>query len=437
MSPILRKASIGWETEFFVLDHDGHIVNEADKLLRILKNEKFTHAHKEISKTMIELNSRPHRTVTETSVAFLDRLEDLLELVEKHSYHLLPLGTYPGKTIPKLNDTSWYKAKESVLGKENVLKEASICGYHFHYTLPERIVKKEHVKTIRRSPALDVFLNQYNFLIAADPAAITFCQSSPFWQGQHYAKDCRVLIYRDFTLNDSSSVRGIHYYLSLFGALPNYEFTLEDIRVMADRRKTEWIKLLQKQRFNKLVDIMAVPALKFMWGPVRVNKIGTFEYRGSDMNYPAYTMALAALFRYALEAIEVHNLEVAPSDLGTTRPFLLENNTIYIPPYSHVRHFEYLATVHGLGSITVYNYCKRLLTLVDKISERSKKSLFLKPIRNMILDKKTVSDDILGLARKNGYREGEHLSTDLANYLVLYYSNLLNKEIKHARNLIR
>ena len=376
MSSILRKANIGWEAEFFVLDHDGHIINEAGKLLNILKKENFSHARKEISKTMIELSSKPYRTVTETSAAFLDRLEDLVRLAEKYNYRLLPLGTYPGKTNPKLNRTSWYKAKKYVLGKENVVKEASICGYHFHYTLPERIVKKELVKVLRRSHALNVFLNQYNFLIAADPAAITFCQSSPFWQGEQYAKDCRVLIYRDFAVNDYSTVRGIHYYLPLFGALPNYEFTLEDLRVMADRRKTEWIKLLQKQRFNKLVDIMAVPALKFMWGPVRVNKIGTFEYRGSDMNYPAYTMALAALFRYALEAIENQGFKIAPSDLGNTKPFLLEDETIYVPSYSHVRHFEYLSTMHGLEASAVYNYCKRLLVLVDKISERSKRSSF-------------------------------------------------------------
>ncbi|MFH1520949.1 MAG: glutamate-cysteine ligase family protein [Candidatus Micrarchaeota archaeon] len=435
MASILRRAKIGWEMEFFILDENGSPVNKANELIKALENEKYLHARKEISQIMIEIGSDAKGTVKDAASSFLKRLEKLVELSEKHSYRLLPLATYPGKTSPKLNDnTTWYRAKKSVLGDAGLI-EASVCGYHFHYELPERIVKEERIETTKCSHSKDVFLNQYNFLIAIDPVGISLCQSSPFWQGKQLAKDCRILMYRDFALNDYSEVNGMHYYLPLFGSLPNYEFTLNDLRVMADKRKTEWIKILQKNRFKNIVDIMCVPTLKFMWGPLRINKIGTFEYRGPDINYPAYTMALTALMRYALEAIENQKFKTQPDDLGITEPFLLEDDIIYLPPYSHVRHLEYLATTSGLESETVYTYCKKLLSLVDKISHRSKKSKFLTPIRNILKQKKTISDEIIELALKNGYVKNEVMTDDLANYLGLYFSKRFDKEIEYAKKL--
>lgn len=435
MPRIMRKARVGCEIELFLLNDEGRPVNDADTLLAKLKDERIgVDVRPEISRAMLEIGSKPHATVREMARPFLDRLERVLDACERHGYRLLPLGSYPGKAHPLLHTTPWYHAKKAVLGKENVTKEAGICGYHFHYTLPERIVHEQQIRVMRRSHAQDTFLNQYNFLVAADPAMLTFCQSSPFWQGEQYAKDCRVLIYRDFALHGEEGVRGIHYYLPLFGALSGYEFTLGDLRVTAERRKSEWIKLLQRQRFGDIVHIVGVPALKFMWGPLRVNKIGTFEYRGPDMNHPTYILAVAALLRYALDAIEAEGLEMRPTDLGAAEPFLLEDGIVHLPPYHRLRYLEYLATVKGLESQEVHIYCKRLVRWIAHISKKAS-SPFLQQIWKMLGTRKTMADEILDLARQNGYTYGETLPEDVASYVALYHTQRLRKEINEARRL--
>lgn len=434
MAKVVRKAKVGLEIEMFILNDEGQMVYEAQQLIKTFKNTKLEpYVRPEMSKGMLELGGIPKPKVRDTTLTFLEMWKTTVETAEKKGYHLLPLGSYPGKTRPQLTSKPWYRGKKTVLGEENVAKEASICGYHYHYTLPERIVKEEQIRVVQKSHAKDTFLSQYNFLVATDPIALTFCQSSPFWQGIYRAKDSRVLIYRDFALKDGKSTKGIHYYLPLFGALPDYEFTLEDLRVMADKRKTEWLKLLERKRFKEMIHIVNVPALKFMWGPLRVNKIGTFEYRGPDMNFPSYIFGVAALLSYALEAIEKGGLNTLPSDLGINKPFLLEDDTIYLPPYSRVRYLEYMTTARGLESEEVYQYCSRLLKLVEKISRKAKRSSMLKTIRKMLRERKTMSDDIVNLVKKNGHDPLKPVPEDVLKYVALYYAKRLGKDIEEAQ----
>ena len=120
--------------------------------------------------------------------------------------------------------------KEAIIGKEIFKSSGGVAGFHFHYTLPEGIVGKERIKSVRRSLAREIFLQQYNFLVAIDPAILTFCQSTPFWMGYHWAKDCRVLMYRDMRVDKGArKIKGLHYHHPMFGSLPSYEFTLEFI----------------------------------------------------------------------------------------------------------------------------------------------------------------------------------------------------------------
>ncbi|HLC69381.1 MAG TPA: glutamate-cysteine ligase family protein [Candidatus Bilamarchaeaceae archaeon] len=434
MTKLVRKAKVGLEIEMFVLNDEGALTNECDRIFKALQGSKLEpYLHPEVSPAMLEMGGAPKHTPQETALGFLENWELVLETAEKQGLHLLPLGTYPGKNKPVLRTGPWYDSQETVLGKETFTRAATFCGYHYHYTLPERIVREEQIRTVKKSHAKDTFLNQYNFLVAADPVALTFCQSTPFWQGEHKAKDSRVVVYRDFALKDDKSMKGMYYYLSLFGALPDYEFTVEDLRVMADKRKTEWIKLLEKKRFKRIVDVMSAPALKFMWGPLRVNKIGTFEYRGPDMNFPTYIFGLSALLSHALEAIEKQGLQTEPSDLGISKPFLLEDNTVYLPPYSRVRYLEYMTSTSGLESEEVYQYCSRMVKLVERISRKAKRSPMLKIIRQMLSERKTMSDRILELVRKNGYDPAKEVPEDVLRYVALYYARELGKDIENAQ----
>lgn len=355
-----RISMYGLEIEMFTLDSEGRMVDGGPAVLKSIEGTRLErYAKKEISKSMLELVAKEKRTVRETALAFLDNLEALVEAASGCGYRLLPLGAHPGKAMPKLHSSEWYDAKKKVLGKDTV-REGRIAGFHFHYTLPEGIVEKssQRIRSVRRSKAREIFLQQYNFLVAADPAILTFTQSTPFWMGYHYAKDCRVLVYRDLRIDrGGKSMHGIHHYLPIFGALPDYEFALEDLRVMADVRKTEWLKMLERAKVPTN-QIACYPTLKFMWGPLRVNKIGTFEYRGPDMNHPGVIFATSRLLVYALKAIEEQGLKVLPSDIGADEPFVLEGDTVYVPPHSTLKHLEYQSVANGFGAQSVREYCR-------------------------------------------------------------------------------
>ncbi len=427
-----RKSMYGLEIELFTLNNEGKLINAAPEILKKVEGTNLgKYVKKEISKSMVELLAKEKLSVRESAYTFLENLEELVGIAEDMGYRLLPLGAHPGKVAPKLHTTEWYDAKKAVLGKDTY-KEASICGFHFHYTLPEGIVQKttETIKKVGRSYARDIFLQQYNFLAACDPAMITLCQSTPFWEGVHWAKDCRVLVYRDMKVTrGEDSMKGIHYTLPMFGGLPNYEFTLQDIRVMADAKKTQWLKLLEKNDFPTN-QIACFPSLKFMWGPLRVNKIGTFEYRGPDMNHPDVIFSTSRLLVYLLRRIEKMEIAVEPSDIGTDEPFVLEDNTIYVPPHSTLKNLERQSVVHGFDSSSVHRYCSALLALTDKLPGKPR---FLSRVKEMVRKKKSVSDEILDIVRKNGYDPSDEVSDDMMNHVALFHAEKLSKSVGKIR----
>ncbi len=430
-----RKAMYGLEIEVFTLDSEGRMVNGAPDVLKKVEGKRLgKYVKREISKSMVELGAKENRSVSECAGPFLDNLDELVEAAQEAGYRLLPLGTHPGRAMPKLHSSEWYDAKKAVLGKDTV-KEGRISGFHFHYMLPEGIVEKstQRIKSVGRSLARDIFLQQYNFLVAADPAVLTFCQSTPFWMGRHWAKDCRVLIYRDMKVDlRGETMHGIHHFLPLFGALPNYEFTLEDLRVMADLRKNAWLELLWQKRIPTN-EIACYPTLKFMWGPLRVNKIGTFEYRGPDMNRPQVIFSSSRLLMYALQAIEEMELSVVPSDIGTEEPFVLEDGKIYVPPHATVKHLERQSVTNGFESLHLKNYCKALLDLVIELSGKEGKLALL---AGMLEKEETVSDEILRMVRKNGYDTSQEIPEDMLNHLALFHADRLPKDIEAAKKLV-
>jgi len=429
--PVQRKSMVGLEVEFFVLNDKGRPVNESDRILKHFEGKRLhKYLKPEISKGMLELIASPNRSIKDCALAFMENVSELTEGVDKLGLKLLPVGAHPGKDNPALRETLWYNAKKTVLGIEDTKREGKICGFHFHYTLPEGIIAKDtqRIKGLKRSKAREIFLQQYNFLVAADPAILTFCQSSPIWDGFYYAKDTRVLIYRDMQLRRGTrDIHGLHYYLPMFGSLPKYEFTLNDLRVMADMRKNEWLRLLESKHFPTN-EIAAYPTLKFMWGPIRVNKIGTFEYRGPDMNHPLYIFSVMSLLRYALEAIEKHEYGVMPSDIGIDEPFVLEDDVIYLPPHTKLKYLEYRSITEGFESSAVHKYASELLDLTSKISENGKtKNLDL--IKKILKSRKTISDEMMELVKKNGYSLDEELPEDILNYVALYQAEKFSSEI--------
>ena len=199
---------------------------------------------------------------------------------------------------------------------------------------------------------------------------------------------------------------------------------------MADNRKAQWLKLLEQKEYPTN-EIAGVPSLKFMWGPLRVNKIGTYEYRGPDMTHLPVIFSASRLLYHALKAIEKRQLEVVPSDIGIEEPFLLEDYTVYVPPHSTLRGLEYQSVVNGFESEDVHKYCRGLINLVEKLT-KNKVPLMAK----MIEEKKTVSDEILDMVKKNGYDINGEIPEDMMNHIALYHANRLSSELDNARKAL-
>ncbi len=424
-----KKTTFGLETEMFTLNDEGTLLNQADVIMDLSKKNKILidKVRKEISLSMVEMGSDPQKTIPTLASTFLKKLSILVESAEKEGIHMLPLGCYPGPSKSKLRDDPWYRPQEFILGKEGAKRILKICGYHFHFSLPKGVVSKksESIQRLKHVERRELFLNLYNFSVAAEPVCMTICQSSPFFEGKNYAKDCRTIIYRDMAIQDE--IYGTYEQLSILGGLPHYEFTMEDLRDLSTRRKNLYLDILRSKNFPTN-EIAVRPDLKFMWGPMRVNQIGTLEFRGFDMNYPSYLFASASLLEHAIDGIKENELQTIPSDVGLEDPFKLDGENVYLPPFSTVKSIELLSTRYGFDNSSVLSYCTSFLNFVCKIS-KFKKTKQYSFIKKMIDEKKTMSDKILSLVKKNGH-DPKHVPDDFFKYIASYYAKGFQKDIQ-------
>ena len=203
-----------------------------------------------------------------------------------------------------------------------------------------------------------------------DPAAITLCQSSPIVFGKNYGKDCRTLVYRDMFI--PGELEGLYIEYPIFGGLPHYEFTLEDIKNLSIKRKNMFVELLHTKGImtkEMSKEIFFSPDLRFMWGPLRVNHIGTIEYRGLDMNLPSKLFSIANLIKTGFDMVKELELNIVPSDIGIDEPFKIEDENVILPPFSIARSVEYLGSRFGLENSSVYTYAKRFYDMISKNSD--------------------------------------------------------------------
>lgn len=426
-----EKGSVGLEIEAFTIDDEGNMTEDVDKLYKVLGKDKNLSGklREELSYSMIEMGSEPGTGMKELALKHFKDLKKVLDAAEKLGIHLLPIGCYPAESKPKMREKTWYKFQKAILDKNYFHYYMKICGFHFHYSIPKGVVgkKTEKIERVKHSETRDIFLNLYNFSVAAEAACITFLQSSPFVEGKHFAKDCRTLIYREMSI--PGEFYGLYHQLPIFGELPHYEFTLEDLRDLASRRKNTYLDIMRSKNLPTN-EIANHPDLKFMWGPIRVNKIGTLEFRGLDMNYPSYMFSAAILIEEAMDGIKDKELQMLPSDIGINEPFKIEDDTVYLPPFSIVKSIELLSTRYGFENSAVHNYCSKFVDFVTKISKTKDKKKFEK-VKDMLKKKRTMSDEIISLVKKNNY-ELNNVPNDFLKYVATYYAKGFRKDMEET-----
>ena len=434
----LKKSLTGFEVELFIINREGYVVGEADKLLKKSKSDRNFTIKKECAANMIEIASYPGENVRNTMGYLLRELEYLVSISEKEKIFLCPLGSYPGKFNPVMRNDRQYSIKESIFGR-NRWKIAGRCiGFHCHYTLPKGIFDAQLrvLKMLVRSKIKDSMVNSYNFLIAADPALTCFMQSSPFYQGRYIGKDSRVIMYRGG--EHLNSPNGLYANLEEFGDLPPYKLTAFDIMDIVTTRYEKWKSYIKSLGLNIKTLSLYGSILDTTWNPVKINPNGTLEQRGMDMNHPIYIAGTGAIIKWVLKRLQEEYYAVVPSEIGIKEPFKVEGDTIYIPPYPYVQNeLQRLSAYKGLESGIVYDYCRRFLKLAESTMPKDRLKL-IEPFKAMLGKRKTISDEIIDFAGKKGFkRSDKFISNRLAAEIALHHSERLLKEIISTENLIK
>jgi len=422
----------GLEVEFLLLDEAGQVTNSADILMKhCSKKRTGYYVRQEASKCMLEIGAAPKQTVRRTTKGFLRTLNDTLDAAEKLDLRLFPLSSYPGKMVPKVRTKDWYVMQERLVGKkawDNVL--GKITGFHFHYRLPKGTFDWEHSKLrhVLRSTSARALINQYNFLVAIDPAITTLMQSSPFYNGHYVYKDTRAALYRDLSL-EKPEVTGIYHDLPSLGGLPHYEHTITDINHHISARKKLVVKHLKKRDPALHRRIKKANALRFYWGPLRINRAGTFEQRGMDMNLISNIVGVSALIKGCLTAIEDESLRIMPSEIGMRQPFRQEGIKVYMPPFTYIKNeLQTAALKEGMESPAIKDYCKRFYRFAMDYLDYPH-DIALGSVKRMIDNGETVSDEMIKYVKKRGERVNGEIDQSVCAELALRYAEELRHEV--------
>ncbi|MBI5002802.1 hypothetical protein HZC31_05420 [Candidatus Woesearchaeota archaeon] len=428
MKSVLR---IGLETELFLINNKGKIANEADVVLKELHKKQSMKEHivQECSHDMIEIKAPPHEFVTKTALLLLQNMEKVQETAEKHHLSLLPLATYPGKMTPLMRTDKKYKIKSELFGEKRFLIAGRCVGFHCHYELPFNLPL---VKNISLLQFLDLkhehaLLNGYNTMIAMDPALTTFMQSSPFYQGKHLAKDSRMLVYRGSPA--LKCAQSLYHHYEEFGQLPGYKHSIFEVIEMIEEKYHDWKKNILEVGMNIRTLSHYGSFLDTAWNPVKINKLGTLEQRGMDMNYPAHFIAAAALIKATVKRVSDENLEIVPSDVGIKKPFTVEDEKLFVPPERFIhKTLQVHSAYEGIENKYMQTYCKAVLKFAEKDMKRKNRRI-LRPFARTLAEQKTLSDEILLYAKKKGWEKGTELRQKTAEEIAVHYAERLKKEI--------
>ena len=433
----LKKSLSGLEIELFLIDDKGRPSSTVDKIIKkVKKKHPDIEAKKECNKQMLEITSLPNVKVYNTAQHLTDSIQKTIEICNKDDISVFPFATYPGKFSVDMRKDAWYRQKEIVLGKERFQYAGMCAGVHYHYTLPRGVFdfKKNWLKPLVNSKIKQSMIDSYNMCIALDPVLIGLTQCSPFVQGNHYGKDSRVIVYRGG--KKLRFMNGTYAKFQMVGALPPYKQTLSDLLFSLKRRQLSWKQRMIKQKLNTEDTIKENNILEFTWNPVKINRLGTMEQRSIDTNYLSHIIAISSFLKFVHRRIQQDFLRVMPSDIGTDEPFKIERNIVYIPPHTLVRNkLQRMAAYEGLANDEVYAYCQRFIRL-GKNSILKGYRHAVRPLCDMIEERKTVSDKIIVWFKKKGYSTNSELPADICREFALKHAEHMKKDLERTEKTV-
>jgi len=426
----LKRSMSGYETEQFVLNSDGSL-DHSDTLYKKAKNH--VDVQTECAKSMIELSCFPAKRLRTTSQSMIDNHIKLQKIAEKNGKLLFPFGTYFGRNNPKFRNKLHYNMKKKILGKEKFKYTGYCCGCHQHYDLPKGIFDKKtkSIKDLKNSKINKTLIDSYNMITAADPVLTVLTQSSPYIDGKYFAKDSRIIVYRGGKY--LGFPKGTYSTHRLFGALSQYKSTVKDLVSMQKRRCEKWKQLVKKHGYDAEKHIKTENMLAYNWSPVKINPHGTLEYRGYDMNFMSIIFAVSTLLKFVLRNIQQNFMMVVPLDIKANEAFKVENNMVFIPPFSVVASLQKKAAYEGLANDEVYIYVKNFYNFARKLTNKSYLPL-LEPVKEMIETRKTQSDKIIAYFKRRGYKD--NIPEKVAKEAAVKFANDFKKDLIEVKKKI-
>ncbi len=436
----LKRSMTGLEVEMHIIDSEGGITNRGFELVKKVK-EKFPKVEvvKECGMNMLELGCYPDIYTFNPALNIISYIEKVIKVGDERGLRIYPFGTYPGKYKPKLTPRSdgHYKMKEKIFGKDKFVYAPKATGFHHHYALPKGVFDKEkkELKLLISGKLKRSLLNSYNFEIAIDPILTLLTQSSPFYDGKQLAKDSRILISRG---GKKLGYPGYYGEYQQLGGLPPYKQTETDLIHSFMKRRKRWQKLIKKADPNANFNKMYPYKLDISWNPIKVNKHGTLEQRGMDMNYMSIILAVSAMIKFCLKKIQRDFIEVIPADMGIDEPFRIKKGIMFIPPHTYVRNILQKASAYeGFSNQALYEYTKKWYRFVRSLTPDSYLPLIVK-IKDMIDKRKSVSDEMVEYAkRRNLLNKYGNISNANAKILALHFSNKFEKDLRETKKIVK
>jgi carboxylate-amine ligase len=433
----LKRSKTGIEAEFHIIDDKGRISNRAHKVISAIKDtHKNIDVSKEVGMNMIEFGCYPDVPAVNPTIDLIDSIQKSMDICREEGLKLYPFATYPGKFQPRFSRGQQYDIKKKIFGYPKMENAARATGFHHHYSLPKGVfdANEKLLKLMRKSKLERSMMASYNFEIAADPALTLYAQSSPLFEGQYLAKDSRTLIYRGG--KKLKYMDGVYAKLQQIGGLPPYKQTVTDLLISLSKRWMRWEKEVRRADPSVDFNVLYPFKLDIGWHPVKINKHGTLEQRGMDINYMSVVVAITVMLKYCLKKIQRDFIEVIPADFAIEEAFKLEGNVLYIPPHTYVRnHLQLWSAYNGYERAEMHNYAKRLFSFTRSVTPRSYYRI-IRPVYDMIESRKSVSDRILAYAKKKGYVADGRIGNTDASMLASYYADTFPKDIEKTREAL-
>ncbi len=434
----LKKSKTGIEVEFHLIDINGRISNKAPELLSTVKRaHPGIQITKECGKNMIEFGCYPGVPAYNPSLDLISSIEKTVEICNKKDLMLFPFATYPGGFEPKMTPGSAYNIKKEIFGLERFNISMRCTGFHHHYTLPKGVfdAQKKIIRVFRKSKLKRSMMGSYNFEIAADPALTLFTQSSPFYQGINFAKDTRMIVYRGG--RKLSHMDGLYAKHQQVGGLPPYKQTATDLLTSLKKRWIRWEKEIKMTSPRTNFDNLYPYKLDIGWNPVKINKLGTLEQRGMDMNFMSVIIAVTVMLKFCLRKIQREFLEVVAADSGVEEAFKIEGPILYVPPQTYVRDkLQYWSAYKGYDNKNMYEYIKRFYAFAKSVMPKRYRKV-IAPLSDMVENKTSMSDKILRHARYKGYLDDNKLSRQEAAEFALHYANQFSKDMENTKKALQ